>query len=374
MKGIALETIAYVAIALVGVFLLIIFVSGPLNDFLRNSFCYFYQKVFSKNTEMCKPIETIPEQVVIKTRDSKELAREIAAYSILCWEKATKSLKTKDTNCYNLILDGGPFNPSITEAYLTDEILIGESGCNRLENSIAKDVNGNPVDYSSKCGKDDQLGWEVGGDTIGIGCINPNDYQDASAQISELQIYHPGCDDLSKSQSSDCYAAYHRYCIDKGYDGGVPQEVNSIDGILVYCFNSMDYGDADISDLKSHNFWCDDLGKTQAAECYSAYHRYCIGKGYDGGFPQEVQLKVGVFCFNDGNYRDVQISELKGYHPGCDGLEKSQSPDCYAAYHRYCIDKGYKLGVPQEKGRDIYDQKLILIKYVDADNQVVVKG
>ncbi|NCO96667.1 MAG: hypothetical protein GW865_01095, partial [Candidatus Aenigmarchaeota archaeon] len=50
MKGIALETIAYVAIALVGVFLLIIFVSGPLNDFIRNSFCYFYQKVFSKNT------------------------------------------------------------------------------------------------------------------------------------------------------------------------------------------------------------------------------------------------------------------------------------------------------------------------------------
>ena len=172
MKGIALETIGFMLIGLFGVFLLIMFVSGSLGDLTRNVFCYFYQKVFSKDTEMCESIETTPKQAVIKTRSSEELARWIAVYSIDCWEKATKSLKTKDTNCYSLSIEGGPFAPPVSEETVTD-ILLNEGGCGKLQNS----------DINNDCGEKDQLGWEVSENIITTQKLILIKYDDTDKQI-----------------------------------------------------------------------------------------------------------------------------------------------------------------------------------------------
>ncbi|MBD3155112.1 MAG: hypothetical protein GF368_00465 [Candidatus Aenigmarchaeota archaeon] len=150
MKGMALETIGFITIALIGVSVLIILVSGSLGSMSRNVFCYFYQNVFGKNIEMCEEKGNIPETLEIKPKDSEELARYIAAYSIKCWEDATKSLNTEDTNCFNLIIETGPFDPGVDEISVTD-ILLAEGGCSKLGN----------YNLNDNCGTEDQLRWEI---------------------------------------------------------------------------------------------------------------------------------------------------------------------------------------------------------------------
>jgi hypothetical protein len=150
MKGMALETIGFITIALVGVAILIILISGSWGSLTRNVFCYFYQNIFSRDIEMCEEKGNIPETVEINPRDSEDLARYIAAYSIKCWEDAAKSLSTKDTNCYNLIIENGPFDSGVDEVSVTD-ILLNEGGCGKLGNS----------DLHSECGVEDQLRWEI---------------------------------------------------------------------------------------------------------------------------------------------------------------------------------------------------------------------
>ena len=158
MKGLAIETIGFILIALVGIGLLIAFVSTPLTDLARDVFCYFYQDIFSKNSDTCKPVDSFQKVVKLLPETSEDLARNIAAYSILCWESSTKSLKTKDTNCYKLLIESGEFD--VSETNVTD-ILMNEGGCNTLENSIAKDKDGNDIDYSGRCGVNDKILWDI---------------------------------------------------------------------------------------------------------------------------------------------------------------------------------------------------------------------
>ncbi|MEM5792908.1 MAG: hypothetical protein QXY45_00925 [Candidatus Aenigmatarchaeota archaeon] len=160
MKGMALETVGFVIIALVGVLLLILFISGSLSDLTKNVFCFFYEKVSSKNIETCEEIEKPMEQITISPKSSEDLARYIAAYSIICWENARKSIKTKDTNCFNLRLEGGSLSPPVYEIDVTN-ILISEGGCNRLENSQSIDSSGGI--QNTNCGTHDNIGWEVDG-------------------------------------------------------------------------------------------------------------------------------------------------------------------------------------------------------------------
>jgi len=155
-----LETVGFIIIALVGVILLITFISGSLDELVKNGFCYFYKK-FGSESNMCKQQPTC--DVVIKPESSEELARFIAAYSILCFEKSTKSLKMKDTDCCTLEIKNHPGN--VTEYNVTN-ILEREGGCNSLENSKIIDDNGQEMDYPGNCGISDELGWDIYGNII----------------------------------------------------------------------------------------------------------------------------------------------------------------------------------------------------------------
>lgn len=158
MKGMSLEVISAVTIALIGVFLLIIFVSGSMRDFLKNVFCYFYKNVLSQSSSLCGDIGSRPEQVTIKPKNREDLARQIAAYSILCWERATKSFTSQDTNCYILSIEQGSPPYAINEGDVT-RILINEGGCSRLENNIFYDADANA--NLADCGDEDNLQWNI---------------------------------------------------------------------------------------------------------------------------------------------------------------------------------------------------------------------
>ncbi len=71
------------------------------------------------------------------------------------------------------MIEADPFNPPVDETYLTEEILIKENGCNRIENS----------DISSDCGDEDQLKWGIDGGSIIDQKLILIKYVDASKQI-----------------------------------------------------------------------------------------------------------------------------------------------------------------------------------------------
>jgi hypothetical protein len=163
MKGMTAETIGFVTIALFGIVMLILFISGSLNDLVRNSFCYFYRRFGLGSSDTCKTKDDTPKEVMLRVESVDDLARSIAAYSILCWKNVVKSLKTRDTICYRLIIQDHPGN--VSEFNVT-YILETERGCETLENSIIANETGDIIDYPGNCGIDDNLGWEVYGNVI----------------------------------------------------------------------------------------------------------------------------------------------------------------------------------------------------------------
>ncbi|MEM5812853.1 MAG: hypothetical protein QXG39_09615 [Candidatus Aenigmatarchaeota archaeon] len=162
MKGLELETIVGIIIALVSITLLIIFASGPLSDLGRNVYCFFYEKVLHETRKECKDIGVIGEFVKINTTRSEEIARIIAAYSILCYNKAKFESKLQTIPCYTLEIENRP-TEAIAEIDIA-EIMKKEGGCDLLENSIVKDKYG--IEKSFDCGDEDNLIWNVSGNVI----------------------------------------------------------------------------------------------------------------------------------------------------------------------------------------------------------------
>jgi len=163
MKGISLDVIGMVIIALAGIVLLLMFVKTPLYNLARNAFCYFYGLVSDEPTEWCEPKQTLPEPIDIYPETREELARELGAYSIMCWEEATKPFQKMDIVCYQLFLRKHP--GKIFEFDVT-ELLEREGGCLVLQNSLIVNETGDVVVYPGDCGVEDQLGWDVSGNVI----------------------------------------------------------------------------------------------------------------------------------------------------------------------------------------------------------------
>jgi len=162
MKGMELETIFIILIALISISLLFIFVSGPLKDLGKNIFCFFYQNILQQKHEACEPSGTYGKSEKISPSTREELARYIAAYSIVCWKNA-KFEKGEYILCFSIELEKNP--GEITEKDVTS-IMENEGGCKILENSIIKDINGNEVSYDGNCGDEDQIDWNVYGNYI----------------------------------------------------------------------------------------------------------------------------------------------------------------------------------------------------------------
>lgn len=162
MKGLELETIVGVIIALISVTLLIIFASGPLSDLGKGVYCFFYENILHETRRECNTVGIIGEFIKINATIKDELARNIAAYSILCYNKAKFESKLKTIPCYTLEIEK-EIMEAVGEIDVA-EIMKKENGCELLENSIVKDNYG--VEKSFNCGNEDNLIWNVSGNVI----------------------------------------------------------------------------------------------------------------------------------------------------------------------------------------------------------------
>jgi hypothetical protein len=92
---------------------------------------------------------------------------------------------------------------------------------------------------------------------------------------------------------------------------------------------------------------CDSVHLSRTPECVSAMHHYCwySVKLGSAAIPQEAGIHdLGFFCADTNFYDNVNYSDI----PGCAGSQ-SQSGTCYHAVHQYCdkIGKG-GIGIVQE--------------------------
>lgn len=161
-KGLEISLIGYIIIGIVGIGILVLFVTGPLNQLMRNAFCYFYTNVLQQSSEFCKTGPTGPGYPHITPSTQTDLARYVAAYAIKCWSDERPVIKSQIT-CYNIYLDT---HPGPVYEYNVTKIMETEGGCSILQNSQIVDENGNSVPYSGNCGSADDLVWQVSGNSI----------------------------------------------------------------------------------------------------------------------------------------------------------------------------------------------------------------
>jgi hypothetical protein len=161
-KGIEISLIGYIIIGIVGIGILVLFVSGPLNQMLRGTFCYFYTNVLQQTSDYCKITQTGPEFIDISPSTQTDLARYVAAYAIQCW-RDERPIIHKQITCFNLNLN---IHPGVVYEYNVTRVMETEGGCSILQNAKIIDENGNSISYPGNCGSEDNLVWQVSGNAI----------------------------------------------------------------------------------------------------------------------------------------------------------------------------------------------------------------
>lgn len=116
---------------------------------------------------------------------------------------------------------------------------------------------------------------------------------------------------------------------------------------------------------------CDGTSQRIGSDCNAAFHRFCADQGCStSGFgPLENFGDVAVAGCVRATPFDLEYSALAGFHPGCNGVAQRIGPECNAAMHRYCADRGFVSGFgPAEQGAST-----ALVQCVSADVATVVQ-
>lgn len=160
MKGLALEVVWGLIIAIAGVLLFLSLVTGTFKTASNWFYCNIYVKVINffggyktaSVPEICKQTITgyLKKEVVSDT-DNKIFSRKLLAYIIACWNEAEVKGLYKSHPCYELKISGMVENVSEQNV---SYILIKEDRCRSIENS----------DYG--CGVKNQILWSVEGGVI----------------------------------------------------------------------------------------------------------------------------------------------------------------------------------------------------------------
>lgn len=170
-KGLAFSVLVAIIVAIAGVSLLLLTVTGVLPDVSRQAYCRAYTGVVSilPSPEEGEPripsyclFEAETESEKVSTTDSTIAARKLAASSIACWEKVKRFGIDRNYTCFELSFENGI--PEVYEKNVT-EIMEEEGGCRYLENSKYVDKNGNLKD-SEKCGSRNRIKWNVEGNVL----------------------------------------------------------------------------------------------------------------------------------------------------------------------------------------------------------------
>lgn len=155
MKGLAFSIIVSVIIAITGVSLLLLMISGDFQESVKKIYCDTYIKISQALPSGEEGTPSVPKfcsfesdlkEEEIKENNNTIVSRVILAHIITCWKKSEITGIDKSVPCYELRMSGDV--DGVTEKNVTD-ILIKEDHCESIENS---DFN---------CGTKDQIVWEV---------------------------------------------------------------------------------------------------------------------------------------------------------------------------------------------------------------------
>src|SRR3989338_2964281 len=93
MKGIALEAVVVMIIAIVSLTLLLSFFLDPFRQMLTDTFCFFNNNIFKTmganlGGDVC-PSDTNcrGERVILESNDKQYVRSQIAAHTLLCWRQ-----------------------------------------------------------------------------------------------------------------------------------------------------------------------------------------------------------------------------------------------------------------------------------------------
>lgn len=117
MRGLALETMAYFIIAIIGVSLLLYFLMSKVSPSIREGYCRFLaglsgllplpKHLKPSLPKYCKPEGVTSEECVLRTREPESIAFQLASRIIACWEVTGKVGLDEDRLCYECYLENG---------------------------------------------------------------------------------------------------------------------------------------------------------------------------------------------------------------------------------------------------------------------------
>ncbi len=163
MKGIALEAVVVMIIAIVSLGLMLTFFAGPFSQMLTDTYCFFNDHVFkpmgvNMGSDVCSsPTNCQGERVIIESNDKKYVKSQLAARALLCWTEKKLPSCGDASVCYQIILKK-PLVESLTEEEFT-QYLETEGACNVIENSLVYDATG--TEKQSNCGDEDLVLWNA---------------------------------------------------------------------------------------------------------------------------------------------------------------------------------------------------------------------
>lgn len=183
MKGLELDIIFGIIIAMASVLLFLGLVTGTFKNAGNWLYCNIYMRIlnfFSGSEslsipESCKGIfATSATPVEINDTSNKIFSRKLLAYIISCWNDAEVKGLYESHPCYAVTTSDLVEN--VSEANVT-EILIKENRCKSIENSDYNDI----LNYD--CGAKNQILWSVDG---GVKPMTTGDISDAINAKTEL--------------------------------------------------------------------------------------------------------------------------------------------------------------------------------------------
>src|SRR3989338_7788159 len=123
MKGLALNAVVVMIIAIISLALLLTFFSGPFSQLLTDTYCFFNDNVFSAmgvnlGGDVC-PQKAIckGEQVILESNNKQYVKSQIAARTLLCWREKLPSCGPASI-CYEMIFKE-PLQDGISEEEFT---------------------------------------------------------------------------------------------------------------------------------------------------------------------------------------------------------------------------------------------------------------
>lgn len=159
------------------------------------------------------------------------------------------------------------------------------------------------------------ISQELGNKVIGVGCFQLFNQQPYTVTITDLQQkFHGGC--KGDLQSKECAAASANYCRTKSPTASLGGLALASAGksAVIGCVQFVAYENVHISKLTAEHNKCTHTDLTQTSDCLAAIHRYCIKRLNNNfmvlGMAQQLDRNrqiVGLGCWVADSYGDAKV-------------------------------------------------------------------